>query len=142
MHDTLKASGASSYTWAPSTGLSNTIVSLVVASPNVSTLYTLTATSGTCTVNNTVSVTVLSNPVAGFAYYECTCIGTNNTGFLDTTHIVSGDSIVSCYWTFSGQGYYTTSTIKTPQKTLPTGLIQFVLWLLPSMDVYQVPARL
>lgn len=56
----LTASGASSYTWSPSTGLSSTTGATVTASPNTTTTYTVTGAdqSGQCTENTTVTVTV------------------------------------------------------------------------------------
>jgi hypothetical protein len=46
---TLIASGATSYTWSPSSSLSSANGSSVVASPTTSTVYTITANSGSCT---------------------------------------------------------------------------------------------
>lgn len=55
----LTASGASTYTWSPSTGLSNTVGSSVVASPTTTTTYTINATfSNGCTGSTTATVTV------------------------------------------------------------------------------------
>ncbi len=57
---TLTASGAANYTWSPSTGLSSTSGSIVVASPNVTTVYTVVGTdsSGSCSSVNTVTIVV------------------------------------------------------------------------------------
>jgi PKD repeat protein len=57
---TLTASGASSYTWAPATGLSATTGSIVSANPAVTTTYTVTGTSGFCSALD--SITVIVNP--------------------------------------------------------------------------------
>lgn len=60
----LSASGANSYTWSPSTGLSGTTGATVTASPTTTTVYIVTGTgTGNCTAASTVTVTVLSNPV-------------------------------------------------------------------------------
>lgn len=53
---TLVASGYSSYSWSPSTGLNTTSGSTVIASPSTTTTYTVTST-GTCG-NATAQVTV------------------------------------------------------------------------------------
>jgi hypothetical protein len=59
---TLTASGASGYTWSPSTGLNNTTGSSVVANPTVTTTYTVTGT-GTSNCNpKTVTVNVTAVP--------------------------------------------------------------------------------
>ena len=58
----LTASGASTYTWSPATGLSTTVGSNISASPAVTTTYTVIGTSGAC--SNTATVTVSVNAVA------------------------------------------------------------------------------
>jgi len=59
---TLTASGADSYTWSPSTGLSSTSGSSVVASPLSTTTYTVTGNTNGCTDTRTVTVTVNTPP--------------------------------------------------------------------------------
>lgn len=56
----LTASGGSTYSWSPATGLSSTTGATVTASPSVTTTYTVTATDagGNCTGQETVTVTV------------------------------------------------------------------------------------
>ncbi len=56
---TLSASGASQYTWQP--GGSN--LSSIVVTPTITTIYTLTAKTGTCVGTYTVEVTVNPDPV-------------------------------------------------------------------------------
>ena len=58
---TLTASGATNYTWSPSTNLSATSGSVVVANPNSTITYTVDGASGTCTGSTTVQVTVAGN---------------------------------------------------------------------------------
>lgn len=69
---TLTASGASTYSWSPGTGLSATSGSVVSANPSSSTVYTITGTvpscpsktvSSTVTVNAATSITVSSQTV-------------------------------------------------------------------------------
>jgi len=60
---TLTASGASTYTWAPSTGLSCTNCANPTANPASTTTYTVTGTNGAgCTGTQTVTVTVNTTP--------------------------------------------------------------------------------
>jgi gliding motility-associated-like protein len=59
---TLTISGASSYSWTPATGLSSTSGASVVASPSVTTTYTVTGTTGTCTTNEFVTLSVIPGP--------------------------------------------------------------------------------
>jgi gliding motility-associated-like protein len=61
---TLNASGGSTYSWSPTTGLSDANIANPVASPTDTTLYTVTVSNGTCTSTATVQVNVLKKPVA------------------------------------------------------------------------------
>jgi gliding motility-associated-like protein len=55
---TLSASGATSYTWNPG----NIISPSIVVSPTTTTIYTVSAVSGTCSGSQTIQVTVQSSP--------------------------------------------------------------------------------
>ncbi|MEO6884390.1 MAG: PKD domain-containing protein [Bacteroidia bacterium] len=57
----LSVSGATTYSWSPSTGLSSTTSANPKATPPATTTYTVTGTSGTCT--GTAQVTVTVNPL-------------------------------------------------------------------------------
>ncbi|MFY7708834.1 MAG: CUB domain-containing protein [Flavobacteriales bacterium] len=77
---TLTASGATSYSWSPATGLSSTTGATVTANPTATTIYTVTGTSGSCTATQTVTVTI-SNPVTATISYSgspfCTDVTTS-----------------------------------------------------------------
>jgi hypothetical protein len=60
----LNASGGGTYTWSPSTDLSATNIANPVASPTVTTVYTVTVVSNGCTDNDDVTVTVNSSATA------------------------------------------------------------------------------
>jgi uncharacterized protein YjdB len=64
---TLNASGADTYSWAPATGLDATTGASVVATPSVTTTYTVTGTTIYGTGTATVTVTVHNDitPIAG-----------------------------------------------------------------------------
>lgn len=75
----LTASGASTYTWAPSTGLNNTVDPTVIAGPTSTQTYTLTGVNaqGTCSDVTTETVTVNSiNLATGNTNATC---GNNGT---------------------------------------------------------------
>lgn len=55
----LTASGGTTYSWSPAAGLSSTSSASPVASPAVTTTYTVTAGNGSCTKSAEVTVTVL-----------------------------------------------------------------------------------
>ncbi len=56
---TLTATGATDYVWSPSTGLSSTTGSSVVASPTTTTTYTVVGSVGICSSTVTSTVTVV-----------------------------------------------------------------------------------
>lgn len=58
----LNASGAQSYTWSPSAGLSASTIASPTASPGSTTTYTVTGTSNGCSSTDQITVTVNSNP--------------------------------------------------------------------------------
>ncbi|MBX7242889.1 MAG: T9SS type A sorting domain-containing protein, partial [Bacteroidia bacterium] len=61
----LAASGGSAYSWTPATGLSNTFIPNPVATPSVTTVYTVWVTnSSDCTGSDSVTVFVWQTPVA------------------------------------------------------------------------------
>jgi len=78
---TLTASGgATSYTWAPGTGLSATTGSSVTASPAASTTYTITgAFPGGCNATQTVVVTVNATPTVSASAASPTICSSNST---------------------------------------------------------------
>jgi gliding motility-associated-like protein len=58
----LTASGATSYNWAPNTGLNTTTGAVVNASPNTTTQYTVIGTSNSCTSSAVYQVSVIVVP--------------------------------------------------------------------------------
>ncbi len=60
---TLTASGADTYLWSPSTTLSSSTGSSVIASPVITTTYTVVGNTNGCTGSTTVTVTAMSGPV-------------------------------------------------------------------------------
>jgi gliding motility-associated-like protein len=110
---TLTASGASSYTW--STGQTG---SSIVVSPNVTTIYTVTAASGTCVGTFTVRVQVLAPPVINISASQTTvCSGPNGTITL------TGSGAVSYTWSpgnIVGSPVTVTPPANTPPRTTTT----------------------
>lgn len=59
---TVMVTGVSSYTWAPTNGLNLSSPPFVIASPNSSTVYTVTGSNGSCTATSTIAIAVGNNP--------------------------------------------------------------------------------
>jgi hypothetical protein len=78
----LTASGGTSYSWSPATGLNSTSGTSVVANPSSSTIYTVTGTaSNGCTNTKNITINVLDAPSVSI-------------GALDTTTFCLGDSVI------------------------------------------------
>ena len=60
--DSLVASGGQTYSWLPTTGLSCTTCANPIASPTITTIYTVTGDSNGCKATATATVTVLPPP--------------------------------------------------------------------------------
>lgn len=73
----LGASGGTTYSWSPSTGLSNAAIANPVANPASTTTYTVTVANGTCTSTDAVVVTVNTTPVANAGSDVAICSGTS-----------------------------------------------------------------
>ena len=72
---TLGASGATSYTWSPSTGLSTINAATVIASPAATTSYTVTGSTGACTGSAVVTASVIAVTPTITASSGTYCIG-------------------------------------------------------------------
>lgn len=103
----LIASGASSYSWSPSTGLNSTTGNTVIASPNISTSYTVTGNPGSCssiqivniTVNNTLTVTAspTTSTICNGENTTFTALGATSYTWSPGTNLssTSGSSVVA-----------------------------------------------
>ena len=77
---TLSATGATSLSWSPATGLSSTSISNPIASPVNTTTYTVTGTSPDgCTASDQVIVSVNSLPIANPGAGAANCSGSGAT---------------------------------------------------------------
>lgn len=110
----LLAGGGTSYSWQPSTGLSNTTVANPAANPTVTTTYsaTITNTITGCVKTLTTQVVVNPKPVANFNYTINPCGG--GVQFADQS--VSG--ITQWNWSLGNSQY---SSVQNPYMFYPTG---------------------
>ncbi|NDC40648.1 MAG: hypothetical protein EBZ77_03720, partial [Chitinophagia bacterium] len=96
----LTASGATTYVWLPTTGLSSGTGTTVNASPSVTTTYTVTGTTSGCSNSATVTVTN-STPTAIYGGVTTVCVGSNTTW---------SDSTVGGSWSSSNTSIATVSS--------------------------------
>jgi uncharacterized repeat protein (TIGR01451 family) len=61
---TLSAAGGATYTWSPALGLNTTAGASVIATPSVTTTYTLTSVNAGCTATANIVVTVTTPPIS------------------------------------------------------------------------------
>ncbi|HET6243901.1 MAG: LamG domain-containing protein [Bacteroidetes bacterium] len=73
----LEASGATTYLWSPTTGLSNPNISNPIASPTSTTTYIVTGITNGCQRNDTVHVTVIPLPTTNAGSDQSMCAGSN-----------------------------------------------------------------
>jgi gliding motility-associated-like protein len=71
----LNASGGTSYLWSPVTGLSNLNISNPTATPATTITYYVVASSGSCTDTDSVTITVLPQPIADAGMDVTICEG-------------------------------------------------------------------
>lgn len=102
---TLTASGASTYSWTPATGLGASTGASVTANPTATTTYTVTGTANGCTATKDVTVTVnaTATPAISISYTGCP---SNTLAF--TASLTNGGSTPVVEWyvnnTLSGTG--------------------------------------
>ena len=84
----ISASGASSYSWSPSTGLSNNLIANPIASPTTTTTYIVTGTTNGCsnTANVTITVNQIPNVLANGTASICSGSGTTLSASGATTY--------------------------------------------------------
>ncbi len=112
---TATASGNSTITWAPSTGLDKSTGDTVYASPTVSTGYTVTATdTAGCTAQRNVNVFISANPVINLTFKDSSmCAGDS---MLVTATTGGGGNTYS----WSNGGTKASTYIKASGKTIAT----------------------
>lgn len=103
------------YSWSPASGLSSTNVPNPTASPSSTTTYTVTSSNGICSGSESVTVTVIVNPIVELGIDRMLCA--NQSILLD-----AGNPGADYLWTPGGQ---TTQTILVDSLGFGMGTHQF-----------------
>jgi gliding motility-associated-like protein len=108
------AVAGNTYSWSPTTGLSNPNIANPTASPLATTTYYLTVNnpSSNCPAIDSVVVTVYPKPISAFTTPAPQCIFNNNFSFVNNS-----TGATSYFWHF-GDG--TTSTAQNPSHSYAT----------------------
>jgi gliding motility-associated-like protein len=113
---TISATGGTSYTWTPASGLSNPNIGSPAANPTTTTIYTVTINNNspgyTCNSTLTTQVTVFQKPSAAFGASINPCGG--GVYFSD----LSVSNITAWQWTLSSTA---TSTMQNPYNFYGSG---------------------
>lgn len=112
----LTASGGTTYTWTPSTGLNTTTGSTVIATPQTTTTYTVTSTVGSCTASASKTVTVLTTPNYG-------TLTSNNQTFVNSgdPSVINFSTSPSGATSFTYQWYSRSGINSQPTGTSTSG---------------------
>jgi gliding motility-associated-like protein len=114
----LTSTGGVSYNWQPSSSLSNNLIANPIASPTVTTTYTVIATDANgCQGSITITVVVNNANVTAQANNNAICLG-------DNTPLNTGGNGVSFSW--SPGGSLSSSTVSNPTAT-PTATTTYTV---------------
>jgi subtilisin-like proprotein convertase family protein len=108
----ISASGATSYSWSPTTTLSNPNISNPTATPSSTTTYTMTATANGCGVSDDVTVTVVNQPSVGTMTISQSAICEGETVTISNSasngtiaYSASSEGGYPCNWDIISEGY-------------------------------------
>ncbi|WP_207513765.1 HYR-like domain-containing protein, partial [Longitalea luteola] len=135
---TLTASGANTYTWSPTEGLSINTGSSVIATPEATTTYTVTGTGANgCTNAATVTVNVTPSPDGDITSSPPVCSG-NNSGTITLSNYTG--TIVRWESSTNGGASWTTinntSTTQSYSNLTQTTIYRVLLTLNNGCDGY------
>ena len=109
-------SNAANYSWNPVNDLSNPAIANPVITPTANRVYTVTGTTGVCSISKSFSVTFKEKAVAKFGYTINQC-SSDPVQFSDSSTI-NGGSINQWKWIYNGSIF---NTIKDPARLFPQG---------------------
>ncbi len=129
----LTASGATSYSWSPSTGLSATTGGTVTASPTTTTTYTVTGTDGNGCENLANTVITVSSSLSGgvIGSNQSICSGGDPVAFTSTSAASGGTGNYTYEWEYSTNSGSSWTSISSSNKVIydaPNGITVTTLY--------------
>lgn len=109
-------SNAATYSWSPATGVSNPNIANPVITPVATTTYTVTGTTGICTISKSFTVTFLQKAIAKFGFIVKPC--SNDPVIFSDSSSVTGGTINLWHWVENGILF---STVQNPVVSFPAG---------------------
>ena len=110
----ISASGATSYSWSPSLGLSSTTIANPIAFPSIQTTYTVTASDANgCTAQDTVRIKVKPKPTINLSGNFSICRG-------DTSILVAGGTSTFSWSTSGNTNFSFNDTIRVSPSSTTT----------------------
>lgn len=119
---TLHASGASTYSWSPSTGLGSSSGTNVTATPVSTITYQVTGTTSGCTDSASVTVSIKPLPTSSFTATSPVCAGANAS----INYTGSASATATYNWNFNGGNIQSGSGAGPYEVSWPTGGIKNV----------------
>jgi len=113
---TLSVSGGNNYVWVPSASLNSSIGSIVIATPTITTTYTVTET--TCGISATVTIFVQTFPLPTLTTSSNTTICSGNTTTLSVSGAVSYSWTPAVAFITTEGGLVTTSPLTSTTYTI------------------------
>jgi gliding motility-associated-like protein len=114
----LQATGGTTYTWTPTTGLNNANIANPIANPSVTTTYSVVIANGACQKTETVTVEVNERPTATFTHTFAEPCAT--LPLVTLTNNSSTTAGTTYFWDF-GNGQTSTDLTPTPFRYATAG---------------------
>lgn len=109
-------SNAANYSWNPVNDLSNPAIANPLITPTANRFYTVTGTTGVCSISKSFSVTFKEKALAKFGYTINQC--SNDPVQFSDSSIINGGTINQWKWIYNGTIF---NTIKDPARPFPQG---------------------
>jgi PKD repeat protein len=109
------------YLWSPAETLSDPSIANPVASPLATTIYTVIATRGGCSIPYDFTVTVIPKPIVDFSIDSTTCYGYS----IDVAYVGDANRAISNFsWTYDGKIITSGTGPSFDKVNIPLGAVE------------------